>query len=384
VIDDHPRWRNRHPWVRDVLVSVFLGFFQVAGTNFAAHHHQNARPMDAFANILLALGPAVLIFRRKQPIAVLGIVFAITFAYRMAHYPEGPLWLTLIIAFVTAVGAGPRWLGWATISLGYVALLWGPSLAGRESVPSIGAATAVAAWLLVLLGGAEFARIRRERRLEASHARELETSRRVTEERLRIARELHDVLAHNISLINVQAGVALHLIEERPEQGRVALQTIKEVSKETLAELRSILGVLRQVDEGEPRAPAPSIERIDELVERSKNTGIAVRTEVSGTVRPLSAGVDLAAYRIVQEALTNVTKHAGNATVTIELDYGPEQLTISVEDDGAGAVEPPTPGGNGIAGMRERATSLGGTLDAGPLPGRGYRVRATIPTGGES
>jgi signal transduction histidine kinase len=388
VIDDHAprhaRYFGRHPWIRDVLIAVLVGWFQVAGTNFAAQHHQSARPLDAIANILLALGPFALIFRRKEPIAVLGIVFAITFAYRMGHYPEGPLWLALIIAFVTAVGSGPRWLGWVTISLGYLALLWGPSLAGRENSPSTDGAIAIAAWLLVLLAGAEFARIRRERRLDASHARELETSRRVTEERLRIARELHDVLAHNISLINVRAGVALHLIDEQPEQVAIALQTIKQASKETLAELRSVLGVLRQVDEGEPRAPAPSIDRLGELVERSQNIGITVRTEISGTVRPLPAGVDLAAYRIVQEALTNVAKHAGNATVRIALEYGPAQLTISVEDDGAGAVEPPAPGGNGIAGMRERATSLGGTLETGPLPGRGYRVRATMPTGGES
>lgn len=388
MIDDqyaprHTRFLRGHPWVRDTLLAVVVCWFQVAGTNFAAAHHQSARPLDAIGNILLALGPAALIFRRKQPIAVLGVVFAITFAYRMLHYPEGPVWLALIIAFVAAVGSGPRWLGWATISLGYLALLWGPSLAGRESSPSVDGAIAIAAWLLVLLGGSEFARIRRERRAEAHHARELETRRRVTEERLRIARELHDVLAHNISLINVQAGVALHLIDEQPEQGKAALQTIKQASKETLAELRSVLGVLRQVDEGEPRAPAPGIERLDELVQRSQKAGIAVRTETSGTVRPLPAGVDVAAYRIVQEALTNVTKHAGLATVRITLDYGPRQLAISVQDDGTGAVEPAAPGGNGIAGMRERATSLGGTLDAGPLPGRGFRVRATLPIGGD-
>ena len=367
-----------------------VGFVQVVGTNLAGHHH-GASPMptanrhlDLLANLLLALGPFALLWRRSAPVPVLAVVFGAIFGYRMADYPEGPIWIALIVAFVAAVQYGPRWAYLSTMALGYLGLLWAPSLAGVEPYPSGPVATGVAAWVLVLFAASEGLKTHRERRAEAAHVRETETQRRVSEERLRIARELHDVLAHNISVINVQAGVALHLIDEHPEQGKAALQTIKQASKETLQELRSVLGVLRRVDEDLPRSPAPSIARLDELVTRAQATGMTVHTEVSGDPRPLPAGVDLAAYRILQEALTNVTKHAGPAVVRIELAYGSRDLSILVEDDGSGVALSPSPGGNGIAGMRERAAALGGELHIGPIPGGGFRVQATLPLGGAS
>jgi signal transduction histidine kinase len=301
----------------------------------------------------------------------------------MINYAQGPLWLALIVAFFTEVMMGPRWVSWAVVVFGYVGLLWGPSLAGQEPTPSAGVAVGIAAWVLVLLAFSSGIRLHRERRTERRRAQESDSARLVSEERLRIARELHDVLAHNISLINVQAGVALHLIDEQPEQGKLALETIKQASKETLRELRSVLGVLRQVDEDAPLAPAPSIERLEELVSRAEAVGMVVHTEKTGPVRPLPAGVDLAAYRILQESLTNVAKHAGPATVRIRLSYGVRELSISVQDDGTGGAEPPAPGGNGIAGMRERAASLGGSLEAGRQPSGGYLVRAVLPLGDE-
>jgi signal transduction histidine kinase len=213
--------------------------------------------------------------------------------------------------------------------------------------------------------------------------------RRAGEERLRIARELHDVLAHNISLINVQAGVALHLMEEQPEQARTALTAIKAASKDALGELRSVLDVLRHVDEGAPRAPTAGLADLDRLVSGATAAGIDVRVVTSGTPRPLPPSVDLAAFRIVQEALTNVTRHAGQATATVSLTYGEEGLTVSVEDDGRGVngagagTGPERPrergGGNGIRGMKERASALGGDVEAGPRPGGGFRVTASLP-----
>jgi signal transduction histidine kinase len=200
---------------------------------------------------------------------------------------------------------------------------------------------------------------------------------------LRIARELHDVLAHNISLINVQAGVALHLIDERPEQARGALSAIKDASKEALGELRSVLDVLRQTDERPPRSPTAGLARLDELVSRATAAGLEVRTEVDGSPRPLAAGVDLAAFRIVQEALTNVARHAGPATAIVRLAYGERELTLQVDDDGRGRPADATPaGGSGIAGMRERAIALAGTLDAAARPGGGFQVRARLPLNG--
>ncbi|MDQ3947486.1 MAG: sensor histidine kinase, partial [Actinomycetota bacterium] len=232
----------------------------------------------------------------------------------------------------------------------------------------------------VVLALAEVARVRSERAAEAEHARAEQVRRRASEERLQIARELHDVLAHNISLINVQAGVALHLIDERPEQARTALAAIKEASGEALREVRSVLGMLRQVDEAAPRDPAPSLARIDSLVSRAEAAGLAVRVQAEGEPRPLPAGLDLAAFRIVQEALTNVARHAGATSATVRVGYGPDALTVEVDDDGRGVGSPSTVGtGSGIAGMRERAAALGGQFQAGPRPGGGFRVQARFP-----
>ena len=235
----------------------------------------------------------------------------------------------------------------------------------------------------------------RQRRLDAERTRAEEARRRAGEERMRIARELHDVLAHNISLINVQAGVALHLMDEQPGQSRSALQAIKQASNDALGELRSVLDVLRQGDEAPPRAPASGLAQLDSLVAGAGSAGLAVHTRVEGTPRPLPAGTDLAAYRIVQESLTNVTRHAGPASATILVRYGPDDLTVQVDDDGKGATsasgrqatdpgrQDRRPGGTGIRGMRERVIALGGELSAGPRPGGGFRVLARLPLGPE-
>jgi signal transduction histidine kinase len=192
------------------------------------------------------------------------------------------------------------------------------------------------------------------------------------------------VLAHNISLINVQSGVALHLIDEQPEQARAALSAINDASGEALREMRSVLGVLRRVDEKLPRAPTPGIAQLPELVSRSAAAGVTVQLEVEGQQRMLPASVDLAGFRIVQESLTNVARHAGASAATVRLFYGEHELMVVVEDDGRG----PHPdaagnGGSGIAGMRERAAALGGDLQTGPRRAGGFAVRARLPIGDE-
>jgi signal transduction histidine kinase len=219
----------------------------------------------------------------------------------------------------------------------------------------------------------------RQRRLAAERSQAEETRRRAGEERMRIARELHDVLAHNISLINVQAGVALHLMDEQPGQSRGALVAIKQASNDALGELRSVLDVLRQGDEAPPRTPASGLAHLDRLVAGAEATGLEVRTRVEGTPRPLPAGTDLAAYRIVQESLTNVTRHAGPASATVLIAYGEQELTVQVDDDGRGVAADGSGSGNGIRGMRERVAALGGELTTGPRPGGGFRVRARLP-----
>jgi signal transduction histidine kinase len=377
-----PAWPD---WRVDVLPAVLIGAFQIGVTHVAGRHQTGRHAFDALGIALLAIAALALIGRRRWPVATLGVAAGATLGFVLLGYPRGPIWLPLVFALFNAMIRGYRLVAWGTLVVGYPAFMWLPHLVGAEPrPPSLIAAVGIAAWLLVLGTVAEIARIRRERRMEAERMRAEEARRRASEERLRIARELHDVLAHNISLINVQAGVALHLIDEQPEQARTALAAIKQASKEALGELRSVLSVLRQADEAPPpRAPAPSVAHLDGLVSRASAAGLEVRTEVSGTPRTLPTGVDLAAFRIVQEALTNVARHAGPATAVIRVGYGEDDLTVQVEDDGSGTGQGAGPGGgNGIPGMRERASALGGELEAGPRPGGGFRVLARLPLHG--
>jgi signal transduction histidine kinase len=208
--------------------------------------------------------------------------------------------------------------------------------------------------------------------------------RRASEERLGIARELHDALGHHLSLINVQAGVALHLDQELPVQARSALAAIKQASLDALGELRSVLDLLRQQDWPAPRSPMLTLVRLDALVAQAQVAGLEVRTQIQGHVRLLPSDLDAAAFRIVQEALTNVTRHAGPTTATVRVAYGDQDLTVEVDDAGGHGpgVRNRADGGIGLLGMRERVAALDGELQAGPRPGGGFRVRARLPLGG--
>jgi signal transduction histidine kinase len=313
------------------------------------------------------------------------MVFGATLLYFGFGYAPGPIWLALIAAYFTAVLRGHRLAAAIVAVIGFVYFPWVDQVLRDRPGPSPAQLAALAAWLLVLLGVAEAIRIRRERGIEAIRIKEEETLRRASEERLRIARELHDALGHHLSLINVQSGVALHLNEELPEQTRSSLAAIKEASKEALTELRSVLDILRQEGEQAPRSPTSTLARLQDLVSRSAAAGLEVRTETEGDERRLPFGIDVAAFRIVQEALTNVTRHAGPATATVRLSYAEHDLIVEVDDDGRGVNgSVPTGGGKGILGMRERVTALGGELEVGPRPGGGFRVRARLPLDGAS
>jgi signal transduction histidine kinase len=220
------------------------------------------------------------------------------------------------------------------------------------------------------------------RRLErAEEDREREAARRVAEERLRIARELHDVMAHTVATLNVQAGVAADVIDDAPEQAKASLRTIREQSREAMAELRATVGLLRGGAIDAPRAPAPGLAGLDALVQMATGAGVEVDVSVAGAVRPLPAAIDLTAYRILQESLTNVVQHAHATAASVLVRYDADAIVLQVEDDGHG----PAHAGNGasgfgLVGMRERAAALGGILDAGPRPGGGFRVHAQLPT----
>src|SRR5215218_267064 len=369
-------------WPTDVAVAVLVGVVQLALTTLAAHRQPERQALDLVAYLLLAAGPVVLVWRWRHPTLVLGVVMATSVLYFALGYPYGPAWLALIVAFWTAVTGGARRAAWATAFVGLAAYFTlAPVFDRGAPVASVPAVIAHLGWLLVVLAVAEVALAARQRRQAAERTRAEEARRRAGEERMRIARELHDVLAHNISLINVQAGVALHLMDEQPGQSRSALVAIKQASNDALGELRSVLDVLRQGDEAPPRAPASGLAHLDRLVAGAEATGLQVQTRVEGIPRPLPAGTDLAAYRIVQESLTNVTRHAGPATATVLVRYGPVDLTVQVDDDGRGpaAADNGAAGGNGIRGMRERVAALGGELTTGPRPGGGFRVQARLP-----
>lgn len=365
------------PWARDVVPALAVAIVQVGGVTVAGHHQPDARPMTALGVLLLAAGPAALAFRRVAPVAVLAVTFAATMAYWLTDLPRGPAFLALLVAYVNAVMRGHRRAAWASLGLGFVVVGLVSPLVHHDPWPPWGAAAALAAWLAALGAGTELVRARQQRAAEEAAARAEEARRQASEERLRIAQELHDVLAHNISLINVQASVALHLLDEHPEQARPALTTIKDASHDALGELRTALDLLRSGADA-PLVPAPSLAQLGTLVDGVRAGGLDVRLDPGVPRAPVPVTVELAAYRIVQEALTNVTRHAHAHSAKVTLTYDTDELRVEVVDDGVGGVGSP---GNGVAGMRERAESLGGTLEAGPRAGGGFRIAARLPTG---
>lgn len=358
----------------------------VGVTSTAARHQAGRHPVDGWAVLLLAVGAIALLVRRRHPVATMAVAFAATLTYMAVGYVQGPVWGAMVVALITLVWTGHRRWAWATLVVGFAAFTVVPRLTGADHRINWAAITGVAAWLLVLGAGSELLRTRRDRIRDAARVHREEARRKESEERLRIARELHDVVAHNLSLINVQAGTALHLLERRPEQARPALAAIKDASKEALMELRSVLGVLRAVDDEAPRRPTPRLDRLDALVNRSRAAGLEVTVSVRGDRRTLPPPVELAAYRIVQEAVTNVVRHVGPTVVTIGLEYRPDALVVEVLDEGSARVPAGTatvPGrdgaGRGLVGMRERAAALGGEVTTGTRPGGGFGVRAVLP-----
>lgn len=392
--------------VRLVGVAVLVAVVQVGVTFAAAHTQPEARGLDAPAVALLVGASAALLVRRRLPVLALVGAFVPTMTYTLLDYPDGPVFVALITAFVNAVMRGHRHVAWASLVVGYVLTAWiEPLVTDDGPWPDWGWAVGLATWLLLLAIGTELAHSWLERAAERAQARSEEARRLASEERLRIARELHDVLAHNISLINVRAGVALHLLDERPDQVdadqvRPALVAIKDASKDALGELRSVLDVLRQGEGGTaPLEPTAGLDDFEVLAERARGTGLDVRVErhddTGDTMGPgdhdevgggLPAGVDLAAFRVAQESLTNVVRHAEATRVTLRVRRTDHELEVEVDDDGRGAHgEVAGDGaGRGIAGMRERAHALGGTLEAGPRPGKGFRVRARFPLRGDA
>ncbi|MFM9372011.1 histidine kinase, partial [Streptomyces sp. Da 82-17] len=369
------------PWLSTLLVLLFL---QV-GSGFAEHGQIGERvQLDGFGRGLLLVAGAVLLWRHRFPVAVAFAASAVTLVYLGAGYPYGPVFLSAALACFAAVVAGHRHAAW-----GALGLLWAGHLAishwlyawlppdGDGAAPW-GQELLVVAWVVAILALSELVRARREQWARERAERQQAARRRADEERLRIARELHDVLAHSISVINVQAGVGLALLDSDPEQARTALTTIKSASKEALGEVRQVLDTLRTPGDA-PRAPAPGLDRLPELVEQAASAGLTVEVAREGREFALPPGADLAAFRIVQEALTNVVRHSGSRRAHVQVRYTEAAVELTVDDDGPATRTDAGGSGNGLAGMRERAAALGGTIEAGPRPDGGFRVRAVLP-----
>ena len=378
-------WLHDLSWRKDLLLPIVVGIVQLGAAYGAQHHHHPQTPLGIGDWALLVVGPLALVARRRHPVAVMWVTFLATLGPSASRFAN----LSLIVSFFVAATSGHRRAAWAVIVIGYVGSLWLAPLVWGESVATLDGALLLGAWLAVLVVVAEVVRMRREHVVEARVARQADVRHRASEERIRMARDLHDVIGHNISLINVQAGVGLDLMDSQPDQARAALAAIKTVSKEAIEELRTMLNALRQDDEDAPRAPAPGLDRLPELVDLTRAAGLAVTMQISGRPVAVPTAVDLAGYRIVQESLTNVARHAGPVTTTVRLTYDVNLLVIEVANSGYAAIpvgavgaSAGTSSGSGIVGMRERAAALGGSLLAGPRLGGGFQVTARLPFGG--
>jgi signal transduction histidine kinase len=347
------------------------------------------RGMLALGCALVLLHTLPLAARRRFPGTVLALCVASGLAFAALFMMPVFLGPAILVAVYSVAAYGDRWVSLAGLAAAELGLAAVQLIQGRFEEPVAWVPFALiigAAWLLGYFVGDRhvYAARLEERTAELEQAREELARRAVAEERLRLARELHDVVAHSMSVIAVQSGVGAHVAESRPEEVGKALSAIEATSRATLEELRRLLGVLRQ--DSEPQAslaPVPGLADLEGLLGEVAKAGLAVRLQVEGTPSPLPAGVDLSAYRIVQEALTNVVKHAGPAQAQVTIGYRDRDVTVEVTDDGRGAAAPTGDGrggtGHGLVGMRERVAAFGGDLETGPRPGGGFRVAARLP-----
>jgi len=387
-------WTRAHPLAADTLLALLLAGVSLVplwvGTNTDQHR---APSLPAIALVLLINLP--LAWRRRRPLAVGTLIAAAAIVYGVAPYPDlaVPVPLGALVAFYTAMAYSPRrtatLVGGGACAVGLVGML----------LPQTDADAVDFAFVGLLLGATwalgDSARTRRAytAELEARAARlererELEASRAAAEERARIARELHDVIAHHVSMMVVQAEAGPVVVARDPAIAEQAFDSISAIGRQALGEMRRLLGVLRSRDDrGAPSfAPQPGLDQLPMLVEQVRQAGLEAQLEVQGEPRPLPPGVDLSAYRIVQEALTNAVRHAGPATARVLIHYGDGDLRLEIRDDGLGqgpgngaGQGPGNSAGHGLIGMRERVNLFGGELDAGPRPDGGFTVAARLP-----
>jgi signal transduction histidine kinase len=367
-------------------VAVALGAFTLSAAVVAGHGPLAAdlRHPDAGAYVLLALYSGSVALRRLAAIPAVVVGLLAGAVYAAAAYPPA-LTPAALLPVYTAAAVLPAPSARRVLAGSVVLALLGATFAPGPTDVGI-PALVVAAWLLGHVVGSRRAyteALERQNRLLEAAQQEL-AERAVADERLRIARELHDVVAHTMSVVALHAGTGRMVAEDDPAAARQALATIETASRGALLEMRRLLGVLRGSGSEAPAgmAPAPGLADLDALVADVVRSGVAVEVRVEGDRSDVPAGVDLSAYRIVQEALTNVLKHAGGARVTVVVRYAPDAVTVEVDDEGparARAVVVPSAGGHGLAGMRERVALYHGDLEVGHGPTGGFHVSARLP-----
>ncbi len=345
--------------------------------------------LSAGSTLLVLAQTLPLALRRVRPDVVMTVVGVSGVAMPALGYESSPFAIFgILVAVYTMAAQGRRIDSLLVAAFTVVALVIVHFTAGLDLASS---ATNFLAFGVVWMTG-ETVRARRayaaeleERTAYLEADREQRARRAVADERARIARELHDVVAHEVSVIVVQAGAARRVLAEQPAEAEAALVAIEKSGRDALDEMRRLLGVLRREGDPAERAPQPGLGRLDGLVAQMADAGLGVEVSIEGEPPPLPPGLDLSAYRIVQEALTNCLKHAGpDARARVRLRFGAEALAIEVADDGRGAAVPGVGGGLGLAGMRERAAMFGGDVQAGPRPGGGYLVAARLPMNGRA
>ncbi len=381
-------FRELNPWALDAVIGTVFTILGLLSLRATADPHNVYRSPDALG-VVLALGVSLPFYvRRRFPLAVLLTTTTSLVLLATIGYPSN-LQVQFLIVAVYTVGShcdiGKRVIGVA-------ALVIGMSIAAGIGMPdttTANIATTGAIYFATFFFGVAIQNRRlyseqlEERAALLERERDEEAKRAVADERLRIAQELHDVVAHSMGVIAVQAGVGSHVIDRDPAEAKKSLDAIAATSRSTLTEIRRLLGVLR-ADDGGAYQPAPGLADLDRLVVELQSAGLAVDVAISGTREGVPPGVDLTAYRIVQEALTNVLKHAGPAHAHVVVGYEPAALRLEIADDGRGTNGRATEGGHGLVGMRERVGVYGGSLQAGPVAGGGFRVIARLPYGDEA
>ena len=386
------RWVSDPRRLFDMLVAVVVGALSVADLASADNGIQGERPVDALAYVLVIAGSVSLYWRRRAPILVLAFVTAVVVTIYLREYGAFLSVLGLPALYAVAAHEEHRRRAWWALAISCAAFMFAASVSLLDRPEGFAYATAVSMFgflvAAIVAGVIVRNRVRifadTERRAAQAEADRLaEAERAVIRERGRIAREMHDVVAHSMSVIAVQAAAGREIAHSNPDKAAEVFERIETVGREALAELRRMLGVLRETgDEQTSLAPQPGIDEIAAAVEQSSAAGVPTKLVVDGEQRALAPGVELAAYRIVQEALTNVRKHAGgSASATVHIAYEPQEVMIEVIDDGRGAVSSlsRSGGGHGLIGMRERVEIYGGELTSGPRPGGGFVVRAVLP-----